>query len=44
MLRSGMAAAFAVIFSPRTKIIDTQNGKVKQITWMFLKEPITLQK
>ena len=43
-LRAGIAAAFGVLFSPRTKMIKTQSGKVKQITWMFLKEPITIHK
>lgn len=32
----------AYILSPRKKIIKTQTGVVKQITWVFLKNPILL--
>ena len=39
-IRSGLAAAIAVILSPRKKKIETQTGKKTQITWIFLKEPI----
>tara|TARA_B110000091_G_scaffold104354_1_gene113373 strand:- start:2529 stop:2756 length:228 start_codon:yes stop_codon:yes gene_type:complete len=32
----------AFILSPRKKIIQTEKGKIKQITWLFLKKPIVL--
>jgi len=32
----------AYVLSPRKKIIKTQTGVVKQITWIFLKKPIFL--
>jgi hypothetical protein len=41
-LRSGIAAGLAVILSPRKKKITTQTGEKTQITWLFLKKPISL--
>ena len=38
--RSGIAAFFAVLLSPRRKKIQTQVGEKTQITWVFLKKPI----
>jgi hypothetical protein len=32
----------AFILSPRKKIIQTEKGKIKQITWFFLKKPIVI--
>jgi len=32
----------AFILSPRKKIIKTQAGNIKQITWVFFKTPIQL--
>jgi hypothetical protein len=42
ILKAGICAAFAFILSPRKKIIQTEKGKIKQITWLFLKEPISI--
>ena len=33
----------AFLLSPRKKIIATQTGKIKQITWLFLKKPVILE-
>jgi hypothetical protein len=41
-LKATIAASIAVLLSPRRKIIETQNGKKKQITWVFLKKPIII--
>ena len=41
-LKVFFCGAFAFILSPRKTIINTQKGKVKQITWIFLKKPIVL--
>ena len=32
----------AFILSPRKKIIQTEKGKIEQITWLFLKKPIVI--
>ncbi|MCG8749419.1 hypothetical protein G1L02_03875 [Tenacibaculum finnmarkense] len=37
-----IAIALAYILSPRKKIIRTQSGDRKQLTWIFLKNPIFL--
>ena len=39
-LRASIAVFIAIIISPKRKIIETQSGKKKQYTWLFLKEPI----
>jgi len=41
-LKGGICAVLAFVISPRKKIILTQTGKKKQITWLFLKDPIIL--
>ncbi|ARV15584.1 hypothetical protein [Polaribacter sp. SA4-12] len=41
-IKAGICALLAFFLSPRKKIILTQTRKVKQITWLFLKEPITI--
>ncbi|QVY64693.1 hypothetical protein [Polaribacter sp. Q13] len=41
-LKAGICAVLAFMISPRKKIIITQTGKKKQITWLFLKNPIFL--
>ena len=41
-LKAFFCGAIAFILSPRKTIINTQKGKVKQVTWMFLKKPIVL--
>ncbi|MDP5105589.1 MAG: hypothetical protein NWQ31_05395 [Polaribacter sp.] len=42
ILKIGICSVIAFILSPRRKIILTQTGRKKQITWMFLKEPISI--
>jgi hypothetical protein len=42
ILKAGICAVLAFILSPRKKIIQTPTGRVKQITWLFLKQPILL--
>lgn len=42
-IRIGVAIALAYILSPRKKIIRTQSGDRKQLTWIFLKNPIFLE-
>jgi hypothetical protein len=42
ILKAGTCAVLAFILSPRKKIIQTEKGKIKQITWLFLKEPIII--
>ena len=42
LLRAVIAASVAFIISPRVKIIETQDGKKKQITWLFLKKAIRI--
>ena len=42
ILKIGVCSVIAFILSPRKKIILTQTGKIKQITWLFLKKPISL--
>ena len=37
------AIILAYILSPRKKIIKTETGKTKQITWLFLKKPIIIE-
>ena len=43
-LRAVVSALIATFLSPRQKIIETNSGKKKQITWIFLKEPIIIDK
>ncbi|APG65763.1 hypothetical protein LPB136_10475 [Tenacibaculum todarodis] len=40
--RAIIAAGIGIILSPRVKKIQTQSGEKKQLTWLFLKEPIIL--
>ena len=42
IVKAGSSAVLAFILSLRKKIIQTEKGKIKQITWLFLKEPIGL--
>nr|CCG00708.1 hypothetical protein VIS_S3DNC70010 [uncultured Flavobacteriia bacterium] len=42
ILETSGSLLLAFILSPRKKIIQTEKGKIKQITWLFLKEPIGL--
>lgn len=42
LLKAGICGFLAFILSPRKKIIQTQTGRVKQITWLFLKKPVNL--
>jgi hypothetical protein len=42
ILKAGICAILAFILSPRKKIIQTEKGNTKQITWLFLKHPIAL--
>lgn len=42
-LRTSMSALIAFFLSPRRKYVETQQGLKKQITWVFLKEPIILE-
>ena len=39
-LKIVICSVLAFILSPRKKIIFTQTSNKKQITWLFLKEPI----
>jgi hypothetical protein len=41
-MKAGICAVIAFFLSPRKKLILTETGKIKQITWIFLKEPITI--
>ncbi|TXD49741.1 hypothetical protein [Polaribacter sp. IC073] len=43
-MNSIISVLLAFILSPRKKIIQTQNGKIKQITWLFLKQPVLINK
>lgn len=42
-LRTTMSAFVAFFLSPRRKYVETQHGPKKQITWIFLKEPIIIE-
>jgi hypothetical protein len=42
VLKAIICGGLAFILSPRKKIIKTQAGMIKQITWIFLKKPIIL--
>lgn len=42
LLKAGISGFFAFVLSPRKKIIQTQTGKIKQITWIFFKKPISI--
>ncbi|MFK8058761.1 MAG: hypothetical protein AB8B78_01605 [Polaribacter sp.] len=42
MLKGGISAVIAFIISPRKRIFQTQTGKIKQITWIFLKNPVII--
>lgn len=39
-----IAAPLAILLSPRVRKVKKQQGAEKQITWIFLKQPITLEK
>ncbi|MCT4700153.1 hypothetical protein [Tenacibaculum haliotis] len=41
-VRMALAIALGYFLSPRKKIIQTQTGEKKQLTWIFLKKPIFL--
>ena len=41
-IQTAIAIAVAYILSPRKKIIQTQTGEKKQLTWIFIKKPIFL--
>jgi hypothetical protein len=41
-MKVGICAVIAFFLSPRKKLILTETGKIKQIVWIFLKEPIIL--
>ena len=41
-LRIAVAIALGYFLSPKKKIIQTQTGEKKQLTWIFLKNPIFL--
>ena len=42
ILKVGFCGILAFILVPRKKIIQTEKGKIKQITWLFLKQPIIM--
>jgi hypothetical protein len=42
IVKAGSSAVLAFILAPRKKNIQTEKGKIKQIRWRFLKEPIGL--
>jgi hypothetical protein len=42
VLKAILCGGLALVLSPRKKIIKTQAGMIKQITWIFLKKPIIL--
>lgn len=42
-MKAIICASLAFLLSPRKKIIETQTGKIKQITWLFLKKPVILE-
>ena len=42
-VRMALAIALGYFLSPRKKIIQTQTGEKKQLTWIFLKKPIFLE-
>ena len=42
MLRTVFSITLAFVLSPRKKKTQTQTGEQTQITWLFLKKPITL--
>ncbi|MBA6156251.1 hypothetical protein H3Z83_06920 [Tenacibaculum sp. S7007] len=41
-IQTAVAIAVAYVLSPRKKIVQTQTGERKQLTWIFLKKPIFL--
>ena len=42
-MKAIICASLAFFLSPRKKIVTTQTGKIKQITWLFLKKPVILE-
>lgn len=42
IMKAIICAVLAFILSPRKKITLTKKGKIKQIVWLFLKEPILI--
>ena len=44
LIRAAVSAGLAVFLSPRKKNISTQTGDKTQIIWIFLKNPIILDK
>jgi len=43
LIRTSISSFIAVLLAPRKKKIKTQTGAKTQITWLFLKEPITIE-
>ncbi|PKH50053.1 hypothetical protein CXF68_04735 [Tenacibaculum sp. Bg11-29] len=41
-VRIAVAIALGYFLSPRKKIIQTESGEKKQLTWIFFKKPIFL--
>ena len=41
-VRIAVAIALGYFLSPRKKIIQTESGEKKQLTWILLKKPIFL--
>ena len=41
-LKAGICGVLAFFVSPRKKIVLTDTGRNTQITWIFLKKPISL--
>jgi len=44
VLRTVFSVTLALVLSPRKKKIKTQTGEKTQISWLFLKEPIFVDK
>ena len=42
-MKAIICASLAFFLSPRKKIVTTQTGKIKQITWLFFKKPVILK-
>ena len=41
-IKTFVSGFMAFIISPRKRIVQTQTGKTKQITWIFLKKSIII--
>jgi hypothetical protein len=42
-MKAIICTSLAFFLSPRKKIVTTQTGKIKQITWLFFKKPVILK-